>query len=71
MLLRYITKSYNCHDVTIANEAGCRGYSAARSFIEYGWDTFVVNAADISRPSKQGIIKTDKIDGKNAADDKY
>ena len=60
-LLGYITKHYNGHEVAIAYEAGCCGYSAARSFIEYGWDTFVVNAADIPRPTKQGIIKTDSV----------
>ena len=63
----YVAKHYDCHEVSIAYEAGCCGYAAARSFIEYGWNTFVVNAADIPRPAKQGIIKTDKIDAQNIA----
>ena len=66
-LLQYVEKHYQNHETTVAYEAGCCGFSAARTFIEYGWNTFVVNAADIPRPSKQGIIKTDKIDAQNIA----
>ena len=46
---------------------GCCGHKPARDFISFEWDTFVVNQADIPRPSKNKFIKTDKIDTKNIA----
>ena len=48
-------------------EVGCCGYKPARDFISFGWDTYVVNPADIPRPSKNKFMKTDKIDAKNIA----
>ena len=63
----HVSKCYYNYKVMVAYEAGCCGYTAARAFEEYGWETLVVNAADIPRPAKQGIIKTDKIDAKNIA----
>lgn len=66
-LLKYVNRYYKEHAISAAYESGCCGYSAARSFIEYGWDVFVVNPADIPRPAKQSIVKTDKIDAKNIA----
>ena len=66
-LKRYIDKYYPDHEVSIAYEAGCFGYSAARQFIDFGWDTFVVNPADIPRPAKLGVVKTDKLDAANIA----
>lgn len=66
-LFKYVNRLYEDHEVTAAYESGCCGYSAARSFIEFGWDTFVVNPADIPRPAKQSIVKTDKVDAKNIA----
>ena len=41
--------------------------SLHRDFISFGWDTYVVNPADIPRPSKNKFMKTDKIDAKNIA----
>ena len=35
--------------------------------LSFGWDTFVVNPADIPRPSKSKFMRTDKIDAKNIA----
>ncbi len=66
-LRKYVEQYYKQHQVFIAYEAGCCGFYAARSFIEFGWDTFVVNAADIPRPAKQIVVKTDKIDARNIA----
>ena len=53
--------------MSIAYEVGCFGYQAARAFESYEWDTYVVNPADIPRPSKSKFMKTDKIDAKNIA----
>lgn len=63
----YVDKNYPKHDVSIAYEVGCFGYKPARDFESFGWDAFVVNPADIPRPAKMKIMKTDKIDAKNIA----
>ena len=66
-LHQYVKKYYPGHQTSIADEVGCCGYTAARSFETFSWDTYVVNPADIPRPSKSAIVKTDKIDAKNIA----
>lgn len=66
-LRKYVSKYYKKHEVTVAYEAGCCGFDHARQFKDYSWTTLVVNAADIPRPAKQSIVKTDKIDAKNIA----
>lgn len=66
-LYKYVKKQYKGYAVSVSYEVGCCGYTAARAFESYGWDTFIVNPADIPRPAKQSIIKTDKIDAKNIA----
>jgi transposase len=66
-ILSFVDKQYYGFDVFIAYEVGCCGYVPARSFIEHGWETSVVNPADIPRPSKNKFTKTDKIDAKNIA----
>ena len=63
----YVFKNYKGYEVSIAYEVGCFGFKPARSFESFGWDTFVVNPADIPRPSKSKFMKTDKIDAKNIA----
>ena len=52
----------------MVHESGCFGYEPARAFISYGWDTFIVNPADIPRPSKNKFAKSDKIDAKNLSE---
>lgn len=64
---KYVIKNFEGYDVSIAYEVGCFGFKPARSFESFGWDTFVVNPADIPRPSKSKFMKTDKIDAKNIA----
>lgn len=66
-IINYVNKHYKDYQVSIAYEVGCCGYVPARSFIEAGWDTFVVNPADIPRPAKNKFVKTDRIDAKNIA----
>ena len=63
----YVERNYLNYEVSIAYEVGCCGYEPARDFISFGWDTFVVNPADIPRPAKNKFVKTDKIDAKNIA----
>ena len=63
----YVLTNYKDYEISIAYEVGCCGYKPARAFESYGWDTYVVNPADIPRPSKSKFMKTDKIDAKNIA----
>lgn len=63
----YVERNYKDYEVSIAYEVGCCGFKPAREFESYGWDTYVVNPADIPRPSKNKFMKTDKIDAKNIA----
>jgi len=67
LIKNYVDKNYKDYEVSIAYEVGCCGFKPARDFISFGWDTFVVNPADIPRPSKSKYMKTDKIDAKNIA----
>lgn len=62
LLKEYVLKHFSGHEVSIAYEAGCCGYSAHRSFKSYGWHSLVVNPADIHRKGKEKYTKTDKID---------
>jgi transposase len=63
----YVERNYPNYAVSLAYEVGCCGYEPARAFISFGWDTFVLNPADIPRPAKNNFVKTDKIDAKNVA----
>lgn len=61
-LRSYVIKHFPDYEVTTAYEAGCCGYYAHRCFESYGWDSLVVNPADIHRKGKEKHTKTDKID---------
>lgn len=61
-LLDYVLKHFPDHEVSVAYEAGCCGYSAHRCFESYGWVSLVVNPADIHRKGKERHTKTDRID---------
>ncbi len=61
-LKAYIEQHFNGHEVSTAYEAGCCGYFAHRAFESYGWQSLVVNPADIHRKGKERFTKTDHID---------
>lgn len=61
-LYAYVIKHYPDYKVTTAYEAGCCGYKAHRCFESYGWQSIVVNPADIHRKGKERFTKTDQID---------
>lgn len=61
-LKKYVDKHYSDYQVYIAYEAGCCGYSAHRNFESYGWNSIVVNPADISKTGKGSHQKTDALD---------
>jgi len=61
-LYAYVLKYYSGYEVSTAYEAGCCGYYAHRCFESYGWNSLVVNPADIFRRGKERHTKTDRID---------
>lgn len=62
LLLKYVLKHFVGYEVSVAYEAGCCGYHAHRCFGSYGWQSLVVNPADIHRKGKERHTKTDHID---------
>ena len=63
-LYKYVEKHYPNHEVSIAYEAGCFGYGPHRIFESFGWNSYVVNPADISKTGKSQYQKTDAIDAR-------
>lgn len=61
-LKSFVEQHFNGHEVSTAYEAGCCGYHAHRAFESYGWQSLVVNPADIHRKGKERFTKTDHID---------
>ena len=61
-LRKYVENNFPDYEVSCAYEAGCCGYDAHRTFISFGWNSMVVNPADIPRTLKSQYQKTDKID---------
>lgn len=64
-LYEHVQKTFPGHEVHLAYEAGCCGFSAARYFLGLGWQVTVVNPGDIPVANKQLFQKTDKIDCRN------
>jgi transposase len=64
-LADYVNNHFAGYDVSLAYEAGCCGFSAARYFLNLGWSVKVVNPNDVPRSEKQLYQKTDKIDSRN------
>ena len=64
-LRQYVQRYYPDHLIAIAYEAGPCGFTAARKFIDFGWQTLVINPADL--PKTNSTVKTDKIDARAMA----
>ncbi|WP_336518567.1 IS110 family transposase [Pollutibacter soli] len=64
-LVDYVNNHFSTHQVSLTYEAGCCGFSAARYFLNLGWQVKVVNASDVPRSDKQNYQKTDKLDSRN------
>jgi len=64
-LYDHVQKTFPGHEVSLAYEAGCCGFSVARYFLNLGWQLKVVNAADVPIANKQLYQKTDKVDCRN------
>ena len=64
-LFEYVRTHFPSYEVAVVYEAGCCGFSAARFFLNLGWQVTIVNPADVPRMDKQNYQKTDKIDSRN------
>lgn len=64
-LEEYVNKNFHDHEVYLVYEAGCCGFSAARYFLNLGWNVLVVNPADVKTGDKERYQKTDSLDSKN------
>ncbi|MBA3284641.1 MAG: IS110 family transposase [Nitrosopumilus sp.] len=65
VLYNYVASHFPGYQVSLTYEAGCCGFSAARYFLNLGWEVLVVNPSDIPRMDKQQYQKTDAIDCRN------
>ncbi len=65
LLYKHVNKTFPNHEVYLAYEVCCCGFSAARYFLNLGWQVTVVNPGDITIYNKQLFQKTDKIDCRN------
>jgi transposase len=64
-LYQYVERIFPNHAVDLVYEAGCCGFSAARYFLNLGWNVLVVNPADVKIGDKERYQKTDTLDSKN------
>ena len=64
-LYQYVEKTFPAHEVHLVYEAGCCGFSAARYFLNLGWNVLVVNPSDVKTGDKERYQKTDALDSKN------
>jgi len=46
-LYQYVERTFPNYAVDLVYEAGCCGFSAARYFLNLGWNVLVVNPADV------------------------
>ena len=61
----YVNKHFMGYQIALTYEAGCCGFSAARYFMQMGWEVTVVNPADVPTNNKQYYQKTDALDCRN------
>ena len=64
-LYQYVERTFPNHQVDLVYEAGCCGFSAARYFLNLGWNVLVVNPADVKTGDKERYQKTDALDSKH------
>lgn len=64
-LYLYVENTFPKYEVHLVYEVGCCGFSAARYFLNLGWNVLVVNPADVKTSDKQRYQKTDALDSKN------
>jgi transposase len=65
ILYNYVNTHFPNHEVNLVYEAGCCGFSTARQSLNCGWNTIVVNPADIPSSDKDNYTKTDTKDARS------
>lgn len=63
-LFQYVESHFLGYAVYVTYEACCCGFTAARDFINFGWNVSVVNPADVPVSDKHHYQKTDPIDSR-------
>ena len=64
-LFQYVEQTFPDYEVDLVYEAGCCGFSAARYFLNLGWNVLVVNPSDVKTGDKERYQKTDSLDSRN------
>ena len=64
-LYQYVERTFPNHEINLVYEAGCCGFTAARYFLNLGWNVLVDNPADVKTGDKERYQKTDSLDSKN------
>ena len=65
VVYEYVNHHFPGYQVELTYEAGCCGFSAARYFLQMGWQVKVVNPVDVPTSNKQYYQKTDALDCRN------
>jgi transposase len=65
LMADYVFTNFPNHEVQVAYEASCCGFSAARYFLNLAWNVLVVHVPDMPKTDKQNYQKTDKLDSRN------
>ena len=68
VLYKYVQNNFPEYEVSMAYEAGCCGFHAARYFLNLGWTVLVVNPADVKFSDKDRYQKTEAINSKKLSD---
>lgn len=61
-LYQYVTQTFPDYEIILVYEAGCCAFTAARYFLNLGWNVLVVNPADVKTGDKERYQKTDALD---------
>ena len=56
----YVNKHFMGYQVALSYEAGCCGFSAARYFMQMGWEVMVVNPADVPTSNKLVVLSENR-----------
>ena len=65
-LYQYVERTFLNHEVHLAYETGCSGFSVTSYFLNLGGLVLVVNPADVKKGDKERYQKTDVLDSKKS-----
>jgi transposase len=52
-LCQHVERTFPNHEINLVYETGCCGFTAARYFLNLGWNVLVVNPADVKTGDKE------------------